>query len=135
MTSSSKPSPRLPLVHPLLSDAQHLNWFLIPIEHPAAGIERQMVVGEHLMICRFRFAPLLVTPQHAHPHEQISIVIEGRVRFFVEGAERLALAGRCASLSVKLPARGDDVRRGSRTHRHLHTSTGRLPRNEGIDPG
>lgn len=93
MTSSSKTEPTLTSGAPLLSDAQHLNWSLIPIEHPAAGIERQMVVGEHLMICRFRFAPSLVTPQHAHPHEQISIVIEGRVRFFVEGAERLALPG------------------------------------------
>jgi quercetin dioxygenase-like cupin family protein len=78
---------------PPLSTAQHFNWSSIPIERPAAGIERQMVVGEHMMICRFRFAPLLVTPQHAHPHEQMSIVASGRVRFFVEGAERIAVPG------------------------------------------
>lgn len=52
-----------------------------------------MVVGEHMMICRFRFAPLLVTPQHTHPHEQMSIVVRGPVRFLVEGAERIALPG------------------------------------------
>lgn len=40
-----------------------------------------------------RFAPFLVTPEHTHPHEQMSIVISGRVRFFVEGEERLALPG------------------------------------------
>jgi quercetin dioxygenase-like cupin family protein len=78
---------------PLISSAQHLNWSSIPIEHPAMGIERQMVVGEHMMICRFRFAPLLVTPEHTHPHEQMSIVVSGRVRFFVEGVERIALPG------------------------------------------
>ena len=77
----------------LIGGAQHLNWSSIPVEHPAEGIERQMVVGEQLMICRFRFAPFLVTPEHTHPHEQMSMVISGRVRFFIEGEERLALPG------------------------------------------
>lgn len=77
----------------VLSSAQHLNWDAIPVEHPAAGIERQMVVGERIMIVRFRFEPLLVTPEHTHPHEQMSLVISGRVRFFIEGKERIASAG------------------------------------------
>jgi len=76
-----------------LNQAQHLNWSTIPIEHPAEGIERQMVVGQQMMICRFRFAPLLVTPQHRHPHEQMSMVVSGRVRFFVEGEERIVSPG------------------------------------------
>ena len=52
-----------------------------------------MVVGQNLMICRFHFAPGLVTPEHTHPHEQMSIVVSGRVRFFVEGEERIAGPG------------------------------------------
>ena len=76
-----------------LNGAQHLNWSRILVENPAEGIERQMVVGQNLMICRFRFAPLLVTPEHTHPHEQMSLVVSGRVRFFVEGEERIASPG------------------------------------------
>ena len=72
---------------------QHLNWKSVPIEHPAEGIERQMVVGQNLMICRFRFRPFLVTPEHTHPHEQMSMVISGQVRFLVEGEERIASPG------------------------------------------
>jgi quercetin dioxygenase-like cupin family protein len=73
--------------------AQHVNWDSVPVERPSEGIERQMVVGQQLMLCRFRFAPFLVTPEHSHPHEQMSIVVSGRVRFFVEGEERIAVAG------------------------------------------
>ena len=73
--------------------AQHVNWSSVPVERPSEGIERQMVVGRRLMICRFRFAPLLVTPEHSHPHEQVSIVVKGRVRFFIEGEERIASPG------------------------------------------
>ena len=76
-----------------LSGAQHVNWATVPIEHPAEGIERQMVVGQQLMICRFRFTPFLVTPEHRHPHEQMSMVVSGKVRFFVEGEERIAGPG------------------------------------------
>jgi len=76
-----------------LNGAQHLSWSSIPVEHPAEGIERQMLVGEQMMICRFRFAPFLVTPEHRHPHEQMSLVISGRLRFFVEGEERIASPG------------------------------------------
>ena len=76
-----------------VSTAQHLNWADIPVEHPAEGIERQMVVGERVMMVRFRFVPFLVTPEHTHPHEQMSLVISGHVRFFIEGKERIASAG------------------------------------------
>ncbi len=73
--------------------AQHVNWGAVPVERPSEGIERQMVVGQNLMLCRFRFAPNLVTPEHSHPHEQMSVVVSGRVRFFVEGEERIAAPG------------------------------------------
>lgn len=73
--------------------AQHLNWANIPVEQIADGIERQMIVGEKLMICRLRFDPFVVTPEHDHPHEQMTIVERGKVRFFIEGAERIAVAG------------------------------------------
>lgn len=73
--------------------AQHLNWSRIPVEHTGEGIERQMIVGDNLMVCRFRFAPHLVTPEHDHPHEQMTIVERGRVRFLIEGQERIASAG------------------------------------------
>lgn len=77
----------------IASVAQHLNWTDIPVEHPAEGIERQMVVGERIMIVRFRFVPFLVTPEHTHPHEQMSLVVSGRIRFFIEGKETIASPG------------------------------------------
>ena len=76
-----------------LGGALHTDWSSIPVERPSEGIERQMVVGGRMMICRFRFAPYLVTPEHSHPHEQMSLVVSGRVRFFIEGEERIAVPG------------------------------------------
>src|SRR4029079_19151228 len=72
---------------------KHLNWSTIPVEHVSDGIERQMFVGNRMMICRFRFKPFLVTPEHDHPHEQMTIVERGRVRVFIEGEEQSAFDG------------------------------------------
>jgi quercetin dioxygenase-like cupin family protein len=69
------------------------DWSKIPVEKTAEGIERQMVVGQNVMMCRFRFAPFVVTPEHTHPHEQMTLVMQGRVKFYISGEERIVAAG------------------------------------------
>lgn len=69
------------------------NWDAIPVETLDGGIERQMFVGENLMICRLRFPANLVTPAHRHPHEQMTIVNRGRVLFIIEEDEIIAEPG------------------------------------------
>ena len=69
------------------------NWSLIPVESVAEGIERQMVIGENVMICRLRFAPRVVTPAHDHPHEQVTMVERGPVLFTIGDEQRIANTG------------------------------------------
>lgn len=69
------------------------DWSKVPVEHPAEGIERQMVVGQNVMMVRFRFVPFLVTPEHSHPHEQMTLVVKGKVKFTVSGEEHIVSAG------------------------------------------
>ena len=80
-----------------------MNWASIPATTVADGIERQMVYGERLMVCRLRLAPHVVTAVHSHPHEQITMVERGRVRFTVDGAERLVAAGDVLHLPPNVP--------------------------------
>jgi quercetin dioxygenase-like cupin family protein len=72
---------------------QHTDWSSIPVEQLEPGIERQMIVGENLMICRLRIAPKVVTPAHDHPHEQMTIVERGRALFTIGDEQRIASAG------------------------------------------
>ena len=69
------------------------DWSKIPVEQTAPGIERQMVVGQNVMVCRFRFAPFVVTAEHSHPHEQMTLVVQGRVKFIISGEEHILSAG------------------------------------------
>jgi unsaturated pyranuronate lyase len=70
-----------------------MNWASIPATRVADGVERQMVSGERVMVCRLRLDAHVVTPVHSHPHEQITMVERGRVRFTVDGADRIVSTG------------------------------------------
>ena len=65
-----------------------LDWSAIPVESIGEGIERQMVVGDRLMICRLRLQPRVVTTPHDHPHEQMTVVEKGRVVFTIGDEQR-----------------------------------------------
>jgi quercetin dioxygenase-like cupin family protein len=68
-------------------------WDDVPAQRIADGIERQMIVGQRLMICRLTIGPHIDTPMHSHPHEQMTLVEKGRVRFTIDGHAREAVAG------------------------------------------
>ena len=61
------------------------DWSKVRSEQTAEGIRRQMIVGDRLMMCRFTFDPFVVTDEHTHPHEQMTLVIKGKVKFTIEG--------------------------------------------------
>jgi quercetin dioxygenase-like cupin family protein len=69
------------------------DWTKVPVEHVAKGIRRQLVVGEEVMVCRFTFDPFVVTDVHSHPHEQITMVVAGKVKFTVDGLAVIAAPG------------------------------------------
>jgi len=68
-------------------------WRDVPSERIGDGVDRQMVVGERLMMCRLTLQPHVDTPVHSHPHEQMTIVERGRVRFTIDGSTRVVGAG------------------------------------------
>lgn len=69
------------------------DWTKVPVTQIAPGIKRQMVVGQNVMMVRFTFDPFLVTDEHTHPHEQMTLVMKGRVKFIIEGEPIVASAG------------------------------------------
>jgi quercetin dioxygenase-like cupin family protein len=73
--------------------AIHRQWHDVPMQRIAEGIDRQMVVGDRLMICRLTLQPRVDTPVHSHVHEQMTIVERGQVRFTIGDQSRVAKAG------------------------------------------
>jgi hypothetical protein len=83
--------------------ALHTDWSTVPVEQLDEGIERQMVVGDRVMICRLRFAPNIVTPAHRHEHEQMTLV--NAAKCFSPSARKRGSPGP-ATYSTSLPIFG-----------------------------
>ena len=49
------------------------------------GVALRAVAGDALMISVVTFEPGAVVPDHAHPHEQMGILLSGRLEFTVGG--------------------------------------------------
>ena len=58
------------------------------------GVHRRIVLdGEKMMLVEVHFEPGAVGNVHSHPHEQATRVISGRVRFTLDGQEKVVAAG------------------------------------------
>jgi len=57
------------------------------------GIARRAVWLDGVMLTFFTFAPHAVVPEHRHPHEQITLVTRGAMRFTLDGEARVLRAG------------------------------------------
>lgn len=53
------------------------------------GVDILTTAGERLMLSVVHFAPGSVVPMHSHPHEQMGIMLTGRLRFNVNGVVRV----------------------------------------------
>ncbi len=60
---------------------------------PAKGVELCFLSGERMTFAYFKLAKGSQVPEHSHPHEQIGMVIRGRLRLKVQGEEQEVIGG------------------------------------------
>jgi len=65
------------------ASATHARWNDLPADAPMPLLERRRVVGEHAMISHISLSKGFSLDSHAHANEQISVVLEGCIRFGV----------------------------------------------------
>jgi len=61
-----------------------LNWDSVPTETVNSSMSRQIISGDKLMIARIKFKDGFIVPLHSHVHEQVTQVISGKMRFWLE---------------------------------------------------
>ncbi len=69
----------------------------------AAGLDRRAVYLDKLMLTFVDFEPGISLPQHSHPHEQITLVIEGRIEFTLDEESRILSAGQGVTIASNVP--------------------------------
>ena len=75
----------------------------LPATEMMDGVLRRAVYLDNVMLTFFEFEPGRVIPEHAHPHEQISYVLEGEMLFTLDGQTRTLRAGEGATVPPNVP--------------------------------
>jgi quercetin dioxygenase-like cupin family protein len=77
----------------------------LPAADMLPGLKRRAVWLDHVMITFFTFEPHTVIPEHDHPHEQITYVIEGELEFTLGEETRRLKAGDGVCIPPNVPHR------------------------------
>jgi quercetin dioxygenase-like cupin family protein len=82
---------------------KHISWDAVPIEQLNPLLQRHFIVGENVMIARVLLKKGSVVPRHSHHNEQVTYILEGALKFFIEGKEIVVAAGEVLCIPPNLP--------------------------------
>jgi quercetin dioxygenase-like cupin family protein len=85
------------------SNAQFIRLAEMPTEHLNPLLDRQFVAGEKSMLARLIIRKGCMVPLHSHENEQITYILEGALKFSLEGKEIIVRAGEILVIPGNVP--------------------------------
>ena len=82
---------------------KHIRWSEIPEEQLSPMLTRRHANGAEVTVARFVLRKGLVVPEHSHPNEQVACVLEGALKFTLEGREVVVRAGEALLIPPNVP--------------------------------
>ena len=86
--------------HPQL---KYIPWNQVEREKLNDLIDREMVVGDKLMLARVFLKKGAHVPQHHHHNEQVTYILEGALKFAIDGREIVVRAGEVLCIPSNMP--------------------------------
>jgi unsaturated pyranuronate lyase len=86
-----------------LSNAQFIRLAEMPTEHLNPLLDRQFVAGEKSMLARLILRKGCAVPLHSHENEQITYVLEGALKFCLQGKDIIVRAGEILVIPGNVP--------------------------------
>lgn len=86
---------------------QYIPWHTIPLEDLNPLLQRQFVVGQNIMLARVLLKKGCIVPEHSHPNEQLTYIVEGALRFWIDGKEITVHAGEVLCIPSNMPHKAE----------------------------
>ena len=84
---------------------EYLSWESVPLEIMSDMISRKIVTGDKAMVAQVFLKKDAVVPEHHHESEQITYILEGALKFEIEGKEIVVRKGEVLSIPSNVPHR------------------------------
>jgi len=96
-------------VKPVVAQAalQYIPWLTIPLEDLNPLLQRQFVVGQEIMLARVLLKKGCIVPLHSHHNEQLTYIVEGALKFYIDGKEIVVNAGEVLCIPAHMPHKAE----------------------------
>src|ERR1041384_2510690 len=84
---------------------EHYTWDEMDKEVMSDVISRKIISGEKAMVAQVFLAKGAVVPEHFHESEQITYIMEGALKFELEGKEVVVAKGQVLRIPANVPHR------------------------------
>ncbi len=88
-------------------ELRHVPWQTIDLEDLNPLLQRQFVVGHDIMVARVLMKKGCIIPLHSHYNEQFTYILEGALKFWVEGKEIVVNAGEVLTIPPHMPHKAE----------------------------
>lgn len=82
---------------------KYTRWKDVELEHLNPLIDRQIVVGQQVMVARVLLKKGAHVPMHQHVNEQVTYILDGALKFQIAGKEIVVHAGEVLCIPPNLP--------------------------------
>ncbi len=84
---------------------EYQTWESVPLEVMSDMISRKVITGEKAMVAQVFLKKGAVVPEHHHESEQITYILEGALKFEIEGKVVVVRKGEVLSIPSNVPHR------------------------------
>ena len=88
---------------------KHIRWQDVELEKLNPLLDRQLVVGKDLMLARVLLRKGCIVPLHSHANEQVTYILEGALKFWIDAKEIVVHAGEVLCIPSNMPHKAEAV--------------------------
>ena len=92
---------------PLKAELRHIPWTSVEVEALNPLLGRHFVVGQNVMLARVLLKKGCIVPEHSHHNEQITYVLEGALKFWIDGKEIVVNEGEVLTIPPNMAHRAE----------------------------
>ena len=86
---------------------KYLAWNDVEVEAMNPLLGRQLIVGYQVMLARVLLKKGCIVPLHSHVNEQLSYILEGALKFYIDGKEIVVRAGEVLTIPPNMPHKAE----------------------------
>ena len=92
---------------PPKAELRHIPWSSVEVEALNPLLGRHFVVGQNVMVARVLLKKGCIVPEHSHHNEQITYILEGALKFWLDGKQIVVNAGEVLTIPPNMPHRAE----------------------------